>query len=75
MSMSNLTFQKDELAIEYSQDGRSHSIRIVKIANRNVRYDDEVAEIMAGAFAVRVKKDSLYKLPAGIKRKIKEASK
>lgn len=66
------TFTKDELVIEYSRDGNSHSIRIVKIANHNVRYDDETAEIMFGAFAVTVSKDSLFKLPAGIKRKIKE---
>ena len=64
------TFRKDELVIQYARDGNSHTIRIVKIANHDVRRDDEVAEVMFGAFAVRTPKDSLYKLPGGIKRRI-----
>lgn len=70
--MSNQTFRKDELVIEYTQDRGSHSIRIVKIANSDVRYDDETALVMMGAFATKVPKDSLYKLPAGIKRSVLE---
>lgn len=62
--MSNLTFRKGELAIEYSKNGISHNIRIVEIANHDVCYDDETAEVMMGAFAVKTKKDNLYKLPA-----------
>ena len=63
-------FSKDELVILHTENMGRHSIEIVKIANKDVSANDETALIHFGAFATKVNKENLYKLPSGIKKAI-----